>query len=144
MPLIMQEDKLGQGGTNLNKEKGKMINRKLRLLVVDDNKDGAYLMQLALSRKGFEVEKAYTGDEGVNKAMEFHPQVAMLDIGLPDISGYELAKRLREKCPEILLIAHSGWGQTKDRERALEAGFDHHLINPVNINKIVEILREEY
>ncbi|HKK40085.1 MAG TPA: PAS domain-containing protein, partial [Cryomorphaceae bacterium] len=114
---------------------------KLRILVVDDNKDGADLLQMALSRKGFEVEKTYTGGEGVSKAIEFHPQVALLDIGLPDISGYEVAKQLRKHFPNMVLIAHSGWGQAKDRERALEAGFDHHLIKPVNVSKIVELLQ---
>jgi CheY-like chemotaxis protein len=78
----------------------------------------------------------------VAKASEFLPQIAFLDIGMPKLNGYDLARRLRELpgLQECVLVAVTGWGQSEDRRRAQEAGFDHHLVKPVDIAKLAEIL----
>lgn len=141
LPLVSLQPE--NHGSKVSEDAGAQpgVKEKLRILVVDDNKDIADLMHMALRIKGFDVEKAFDGTQGLKKAFDFRPQVALLDIGLPDISGYELAKQLKQSFPKILLIAHSGWGQAKDRERAREAGFDHHLIKPAGIQQIVELLK---
>jgi PAS domain S-box-containing protein len=104
-----------------------------RILVVDDNRDAADSLCMLLKSRGHEVRVAYDGLEAVGAAVAFGPEVALLDIGLPKLSGYEAARRIREAGgAETLLIAVTGWGQEEDRRRAREAGFDHHLTKPVD------------
>ena len=110
----------------------------LRVLVVDDNIDAAQTMALALELFGCETQVAHTAAKALELADDLPPDVALLDIGLPDFNGYELARRLRAQ-PEgraITLIAATGWGQEKDRLLALEAGFDHHLTKPIDVEQL--------
>jgi CheY-like chemotaxis protein len=107
-----------------------------RILVVDDNTDAANMLEIFLSMEDHEVRTAFTGHDAIQAAEEFQPDTVILDIGLPDIDGYEVAKRLRERSPDICLIALSGWGQDEDRRRSNEAGFNHHLVKPVNIEEL--------
>jgi two-component system CheB/CheR fusion protein len=106
-----------------------------RILVVDDNVDSARSMALVLKRLWNQnVEIAHDGPEALEKTRTFHPEVILLDIGLPGMSGYEVAERLRD-IPEFgskLLIAMTGLGQENDIEQSLQAGFDHHLVKPVD------------
>ena len=111
-----------------------------RLLVVDDNEDIADLLQISLKKKSFKVKKAYNGLKAIEVAGQFKPEAAIVDIGLPDIDGYQVARELRKKFPEIILIAHTGWGQAEDFARTKEAGFNHHLVKPGSINKIMELI----
>jgi len=105
-----------------------------RVLVADDNRDGADIMAMLLRQSGMQVHVAYTGIEAVSLAAEIHPDVAVLDIGMPGMSGYEVAQRIRTEPwgSRIHLIAVTGWGQEGDRRRAEAAGFDHHLTKPVD------------
>jgi two-component system CheB/CheR fusion protein len=113
-----------------------------RILVVDDNKDSAATCQLLLAMEHYEVRTAFDGESAVAAALEFQPDTCLLDIGLPDITGYEVARRIREKLPEVLLIAVTGLGQEQDRRRTEEAGFNHHLIKPVRSAELKKLLME--
>jgi len=113
-----------------------------RVLVVDDNKDAAETLQLLLEAVGHKVFVAYTAYEALSTAHRTAPTVLFLDIGLPDMDGYELARQLRA-LPETsrsLLVAMTGYGQPRDKERALEAGFDHHLVKPAKPDDVLNLL----
>jgi signal transduction histidine kinase/DNA-binding response OmpR family regulator len=105
----------------------------LRVLVVDDNVDVAESLAMVLRLTGHEVRMANDGLTALDAAQEFHPQVVLLDIGLPGLNGFEVARqlRVRSQAPRPLLIAISGYGQNEEIQKSLEAGFDHHLIKPV-------------
>ncbi|HVL55201.1 MAG TPA: ATP-binding protein [Burkholderiaceae bacterium] len=115
---------------------------RLRILLADDNVDFASSFALLLRSAGHEVRVVHDGAAALAMAAEFRPQVAILDIGLPAMNGYELARRIREQTEtaDTLLIAVTGWGQDKDRRQAREAGFDHHLVKPVEPGQIEAIL----
>jgi PAS domain S-box-containing protein len=110
----------------------------VRILVVDDNTDAADTLGMALELFGCEVRVAHTAGAALEMAAGFGPAVALLDIGLPDMNGYELARRLRglPAGAGMTLIAATGWGQEKDRQRAFEAGFDHHLTKPIDFDQL--------
>jgi PAS domain S-box-containing protein len=113
-----------------------------RVLVVDDNHDSAESMAILLEIWGHEVRTTYDGPAALALAAEYRPDVVLLDIGLPGMSGYEVAKRLRE-LPDLagaILIAVTGYGQHSDRERSRAAGFDHHLLKPVEPARLQELL----
>ncbi len=109
-----------------------------RILVVDDNADAAEMLLMALELFGCEVRAAHSAHAALAVAQEFAPEVALLDIGLPDLNGYELARRLRatEHGRRMRLIAATGWGQEKDRQLAFDAGFDHHLTKPIDFERL--------
>lgn len=104
-----------------------------RVLIVDDNVDGATTLAEMLALSGHQTKTAFTGHESVRIAGEFDPEVVFLDIGLPDMTGYDVASRLRAnpKHRDVFLIAVTGWGSEEDRRRSKEAGFDVHLTKPV-------------
>jgi PAS domain S-box-containing protein len=114
----------------------------LRVMVVDDNEDAAQTLAMVLELFGCKVRVAHTAAEALEVAAGFAPQVALLDIGLPDMNGYELARRLRLTAAgaDMTLIATTGWGQEKDRELAFAAGFDHHLTKPVDFEHLRSLL----
>jgi signal transduction histidine kinase/ActR/RegA family two-component response regulator len=105
-----------------------------RILIADDNRDAAESLSILLELAGHEVRVAHLGRTALSVAQVFRPDTALLDIGMPDLSGYEVAQDLRREPwgTGIQLIALTGWGQEEDRRRALEAGFDHHLTKPVD------------
>jgi CheY-like chemotaxis protein len=106
----------------------------VHVLVVDDNIDAAHLLADSLIACGYTVRVAHDGPSALDAAASFHPDVALLDIGLPAMDGYELGQRLREVVSEELrLYAVTGYGQDQDRERARAAGFTGHFIKPVDI-----------
>jgi CheY-like chemotaxis protein len=115
----------------------------LRLLVADDNRDAADTCAALLEISGHHVQTAYSGRQALELAESFRPHAALLDIGLPDLSGYVLAKHIRAARwgQRTLLVAITGWGQNEDRRRAYEAGFDHHLAKPVAAEAIDSLLR---
>jgi signal transduction histidine kinase/ActR/RegA family two-component response regulator len=103
-----------------------------RVLVVDDNRDAADALGFLLGTHGAEVRVAYDGTTALEAIRDFVPEVAVLDLGMPGITGFELARHLREVTPaRVVLIALTGWGQQHDRLLSAEAGFDHHLVKPV-------------
>jgi CheY-like chemotaxis protein len=111
-----------------------------RVLVVDDNRDAADSMALLLRLGGHDVVIAESGHAALETEREQRPDLVLLDIGLPDVDGYEVARRLRAAgCPAIL-AALTGYGQPEDRERALEAGFDEHLVKPVDPRALERLL----
>jgi CheY-like chemotaxis protein len=112
------------------------------VLVVDDNLDAAEGLAMLLTLKGHEVSTAYDGQGAIERAREVEPDVVLLDIGLPRLDGFEVARRLREEHPArpMLLVALTGYGQERDRVRAREAGFDHHLLKPVRLEMLEQLL----
>jgi signal transduction histidine kinase len=115
----------------------------LRVLVVDDNVDAAETMATMLELFGCTTLLAHTAAGALALAPTFLPEVALLDIGLPDFNGYELARRLRglDACASTKLIAATGWGQERDRQLARDAGFDHHLTKPIDIERLRLLLQ---
>lgn len=118
--------------------------RRCRILVVDDNVDAAESMTMALDLFGYETQTAHDGGTALQTATEFMPQVVLLDIGLPDQNGYEVARQIR-RAPggdEVFLIAATGWGQEADKQLAQRAGFDCHLTKPVDFEKLRTLLAQ--
>ena len=117
-----------------------MIARKI--LVADDNQDAANSLAMLLRLEGHEVCTAHGGQAALTLASTFHPEIALLDIGMPDLDGYEVAKQLRETAwgKAVRLIALTGWGQEDDKRRAHAAGFDHHLTKPVDPHRLDALL----
>ena len=116
------------------------------MLVVDDNQDAAELLGLVLSELGHEVKVANDGPSALEIALQFKPQIALLDIGLPVIDGYELARRLLASCDRsanLRLIAITGYGQDADRRRALDAGFAVHLVKPITLQVLAEAFADD-
>ncbi len=115
----------------------------LTVLVVDDNEPAAQGLALLLKNNGHTVTVAYTGAQAIRSAMDTQPQVALLDIGLPDMDGHDLATKLRERFGDKLaLVALTGYGQEQDRQKALRVGFAEHLIKPVSIVDVERVLQE--
>ena len=115
----------------------------LNVLVVDDNRDSAEMLQVLLSMLGHSVSVAHTGRSAVDSVVNTRPHVVLLDIGLPDMSGYEVAREIRasDGAP-VRLIALTGWGQEEIAQRAADAGFDQHLTKPADPALLEQILNE--
>ena len=113
-----------------------------RVLIVDDNRDAADSLEMMLRIRGNHVRTAYDGVEAVRIADEFHPDVVLLDLGLPKMNGYDTARALRSTLggDKVALIAVTGWGQEEDRRRSKDAGFDHHLVKPVGPEALLRLL----
>src|SRR3989338_7160976 len=114
----------------------------LRVLVVDDNTTAADSLGQLLMLRGYDVQVAYGGEEALRKAEEFLPQVAILDIGMPDIDGYKLREMLREKHSSCTYIALTGYGFAEDLQRTTEADFDFHITKPTRIKDMNIILQK--
>ncbi|HVL77620.1 MAG TPA: ATP-binding protein [Noviherbaspirillum sp.] len=114
----------------------------LRIMVVDDNEDAAHSLAMLLGAEGHQVSTAARADAALALAREQAPQVCLLDIGLPGMDGYELARRLRalSQTRDAMLIALTGYGQPQDRARSFEAGFDHHLVKPAEIRRLLDLV----
>ncbi len=115
-----------------------------RVLIVDDNEDAARIVCMLVESLGHVVRAAHSGPDALLLADEFQPQVALLDIGMPGMSGYELARRCRQTAwgRQARLVALTGWGQDTDRQKSVEAGFDHHLVKPAGAAVLRKILLE--
>jgi len=113
-----------------------------RILVVDDNLDAADSLGMLLTMMGNEIQTAHDGLEAVKLAAEFHPDIVLMDLGLPKLSGFEAARRIRaqEGGRATLLVALTGWGQEGDRRRSQDSGFDHHLTKPVEFESLQRLL----
>lgn len=116
----------------------------LRVLVVDDNRDAAESLAKLLKALGNEVRITYDGPSALEEAATFRPNVVLLDIGLPGMSGYDVARRMRQM-PEVknaVLIAQTGWGQDEDKRLSEEAGFNAHLVKPLDATELRRLLAE--
>lgn len=112
-----------------------------RIAIVEDNKDVRDLLLLKLRRLGHNVFDAADGEEGLRVVLEERPDLALVDLGLPGIDGFQLARQVREQLgPDVVLVAVSGFGQPEDKRRALEAGFDEHLTKPADVRDIENLL----
>jgi len=130
------EDTTGPAGRGANETPGK------RVLLADDNADFVNSLGQLLTSRGHEVRIAYDGAEALEAAREFRPEVAFLDIGMPKVHGYDVARRMRDESTtaHCMLVAVTGWGQEGDRAQARAAGFDRHLVKPVDPSEIEAIL----
>jgi len=115
---------------------------KRRILIVDDNRDSADSLSMLLELAGNEIYTAHDGVEAVAAIEKHRPEVVLLDIGLPKLDGHEVCRRVREQPwgKDIVVIALTGWGQEDDRRRSEEAGFNGHLVKPVDYDKLLELL----
>jgi CheY-like chemotaxis protein len=113
------------------------------VLVVEDNADARLALVELLELWGYRVEGVASGEEALEKAAEEQPAIALVDLDLPGIDGFEVAQRLRQAKKDRLLIAMSGFGQTEDRQRSFAAGFDRHLVKPVDPDRLAQILETE-
>lgn len=113
-----------------------------RVLIADDNEDATESLSMLLELAGHEVQVAHDGRSALSRAEAFQPEFAVLDIGMPHLNGYDVARRVREQPwgANIRLIALTGWGSNIDRQRTLEAGFDHHLTKPIDPDELQEII----
>jgi CheY-like chemotaxis protein len=141
LPVLSSPTGLSQP---LSKERDEHSGTGWRVLVVDDNVDSADSIAMLLQVSGHEVRVAYSGQEALETAAEYQPDIVLLDIGLPGMDGYEVARRLRAhaQLEKVKLIAVTGYGQDADRLQSQEAGFDYHLVKPVDAQKLQDVLVE--
>jgi CheY-like chemotaxis protein len=120
------------------------VTKRRNILIADDNRDGAETMSMLLKHAGHQVHVAHSGTQALEMARRIRPQVIVLDIGMPDISGYEVAERIRVEAwgNDVMLIAVTGWGQQDDKRRAHAAGFDHHMTKPIDPLGLAKLIDE--
>ena len=138
LPVVIEASKPQEsGGVD-----GQPVKSSHHILVVDDNRDGADSLAMMLRIMGNDTRTAYDGQEGVDVAGEFRPDVVLLDIGLPKLNGYDVARRIRKQPwgKGVVLIALTGWGQDDDRRRSHEAGFDHHMVKPLDPEALMKMI----
>jgi len=113
-----------------------------KVLVVDDHRDAARILNLLIGALGHDVRTVTSGEQALMEMNAFQPEIVLLDIGLPKMDGYEVARRLRARpeCREVKLVALTGWGQDEDRRRSRDAGFDLHLVKPVDSDTLQAVL----
>jgi CheY-like chemotaxis protein len=142
LPRSAEQQSQATAGKNSDATSVKLPVQAKRILVVDDNVDAANTVAEILRMLGNEVMTAHDGLGAVMAAAEMAPDIIILDIGLPGIDGYEVARRIRaqeNKDRAALLIALTGWGQEDDRQRAYEAGYDRHWVKPVSLEQLKKI-----
>ena len=143
LPVVITQPSPGLHPANDDREEAPSA-AKCRILIVDDNSLSSKSTAMLLRLMGHEIATAFNGFEGIEVAGTFRPDVILLDIGLPKLDGYEVAQRIREQPwgKGTLLIAVTGYGQEEDRRRSLQAGFDYHMIKPVNLAELEKTLTE--
>ncbi|MFL6623127.1 MAG: response regulator [Sulfurifustaceae bacterium] len=119
------------------------LQRHRRILIVDDNHDAANSLETVLQLAGHETRTAYGAEEAIEAAIAFKPHFVLLDIGLPRMDGYEVARRIRAAIPTMRLIALTGYGQKEDKQRSAVAGFEAHLVKPVDVTALEKLLATE-
>jgi CheY-like chemotaxis protein len=119
-----------------------LLARPLRVLVVDDNVDTVLSFSMLLRASGYDVQSAHDGPAAVQAAIDYRPDIVLLDIGLPGLNGYEVAKRIRQhpELKHVALVALTGYGQDSDRRASCQAGFTHHLVKPASFEDLQKIL----
>ncbi len=116
----------------------------LRVLIVDDNRDSVTTLSMLLNLLGHKIHTAYDGEQALSAAREFRPDVILLDIGLPKLNGYDVCRKIREQPygDRVVIIAQTGWGQPESRQKTSEAGFDHHMVKPLDTNALQKLLSD--
>ncbi|HXH91023.1 MAG TPA: response regulator, partial [Thermoanaerobaculia bacterium] len=141
LPLAAYDEQHGSGSAAAPKERETEVHAARRIAIVEDNKDVRDLLRLKLSRLGHTVVDARDGLEGLRIVLAERPDLALVDLGLPGIDGFQLAKEVREQLgDDVILVAVSGFGQPDDKRRAIEAGFDEHLTKPADVHDIENLL----
>ena len=114
----------------------------MRILIAEDNRDSADSLKALLEALGYEAHISNDGESAVRSAGELRPDVIIMDIGLPGISGYEAARQVRALKPALpaTIVALTGWGQQSDRQQSADAGIDHHLVKPLDLAALKQIL----
>jgi PAS domain S-box-containing protein len=142
LPVVLSLVQESQRVTGDGDQAGRLGGR--RILVVDDNRDAAESLAMMLHMMGNEVRTAHDGLEAVAAAEAFRPDVVLLDLGMPKLNGYAAARRIRQQPwgRDMALVALTGWGQDDDRRKSKEAGFDHHLVKPVEASALERLLAE--
>lgn len=132
------------GATSKPSDARRAVRRRHRILVVDDNKDSADSLALLLEMSGHETRLAYDGEDALSAAAAYQPDFILLDIGLPKLNGYEACRRIRQQdwSQRTRIIALTGWGQEEDRRKSKQAGFDDHLVKPVDQNTLMQVLEK--
>ncbi|MGH7170828.1 MAG: response regulator [Gemmataceae bacterium] len=119
-------------------------NRRRHVLLIEDNPDGRESLRMLLSFLGHQVDVAADGVEGVQKALARHPDVALVDIGLPRLDGYQVARRIRAALGQnVVLIAYTAYDDADTERRVIEAGFDAHLVKPIELRELAPWLGDE-
>ena len=117
--------------------------RSLRVLIADDNEDAAEMLAQLVRMRGYKVAVAHDGLEAISSAASFMPDVALLDIGMPELDGHQVAAELRrERGSGVTLVAITGWGDSAAMERSSSAGFDHHLTKPIDLDGLIRWLAQ--
>ncbi len=123
---------------------GKSPNVPLRVLIADDNEDAADMLAMILDSKGHEVRVAHDGLEAVTSAEAFSPDVALLDIGMPELDGHQVAEKIREMAgSSVMLVAVTGWSEPGVAHGQTYAGFDHHLVKPIDLERLTACLSQQ-
>lgn len=137
---LLQSDELAKSDENVQATG----NGALRILIVDDNRDSASTLSMLLRRLGHQTLTAFDGEEAVATARGFSPEVVLLDIGLPKLNGYEVCRwiRAQNSSHRIVIIAQTGWGQEETKQKTRDAGFDHHMVKPVDPTALLRILND--
>ena len=119
------------------------INRR-RILIVDDNIDILISLEMLLDLMGYIVETASNGLEAIDTARTFHPDLILMDIGMPQLNGYAVAKEIRKQSwgEKFFIVALTGWGHEQDKQDAKEAGFDFHITKPIKIDMLKRLLAD--
>jgi len=116
----------------------------LRVLIADDNEDAADMLAMILDSKGHEVRVAHDGLEAVSSAEAFAPDVALLDIGMPELDGHQVAEKIRKMAgSSVMLVAVTGWSEPGVAHSQTYAGFDHHLVKPIDLERLTACLSEQ-
>lgn len=116
----------------------------LRVLIADDNEDAADMLAMILDSKGHEVRVAHDGLEAVSSAETFSPDVALLDIGMPELDGHEVAAKIRKMAgSSVMLVAVTGWSEPGVAHGQTYAGFDHHFVKPIDLERLTACLSEQ-
>jgi signal transduction histidine kinase len=142
LPAVVEEQSIADSGLRRPAADKGIAAGNRRVLVVDDNRDGADMLGMALEADGFTVAIAYDGSEAVEAVQKSRPDIILMDIGMPGMDGYEAIRHIRRQSggKDILMIALTGWGQEGAKRLVAEAGFDHHLIKPVDFHVLKNLL----
>ena len=140
LPVLPDTRPAVKGVSRIRHDSSRMVKR--RVLVVDDNADALESLSSLVTLMGNEVRQARDGVEALHVAETFQPEIVLMDLGMPNLNGYEAARRIRQEAwgGEIALVATTGWGQDEDRRRTTEAGFDRHLVKPIELASLREFL----
>jgi CheY-like chemotaxis protein/two-component sensor histidine kinase len=144
LPVVLQ--RVVQEPAAPHTDTGQAGVRKCRLLIVDDLKDSADSLAMLLKMLGHEVHTAYDGEDAVIAAEKFQPEVVLLDVGMPKLNGYDASRRIRQQPwgKRMYLVALTGWGQEDDRRRTEEAGFNLHMVKPVDPGELIKVLASRH